>query len=162
MNPRNLEILCGGAGASQAQPVFSKLQINSRPAGLVPKWRSSIVPWAVGDKMPGFKVGQEEGGQFRTVFYLMRPLHSREPFVQTAVTPLMAWPSTSRLCPSGSSKAVGHCLSEGGQRQCDQGSVNLEGPYGDQRLGGHDRAHTPARSPLDTDGQHCTACVWCL
>lgn len=40
--------------------------------------------------MPGLKVGREVGGHFRNVFYLMRPLHSREPFVETAVTPLMA------------------------------------------------------------------------
>lgn len=61
MNPRNLEILRGGAGWSQVQPVFSELQINSRSAGLVPKQRPSLVPWAVGDKMPGLKVGREAG-----------------------------------------------------------------------------------------------------
>ncbi len=151
------------AGGSQAQPAFSKLQINSKSAELVPKRRSSLVPWAVGDKMPGSRWGVEVGGHFRNVFYLMRPLHSRELFVETAVTPLMAWPSTSCLCPSGSSKAVGHCLSEGWQRRCNKGSVNLKGPYGDQQLGGHDRAHAPARSPLDssesTNGHHCAACV---
>lgn len=49
------------AGGSQAQPAFSKLQINSRSAELVPKRRSSLVPWAVGDKMPGLKVGWEAG-----------------------------------------------------------------------------------------------------
>lgn len=83
--------------------------------------------------MPWLKVGQEAGGHFRNVFYLMRPVLSRELFVQPAVSPLMAWPSTSHLRPSGSSKALSHCPSEGGQRRCDQGSATLKGPYGDQQ-----------------------------
>lgn len=60
-------------------------------------------------------------------------LLSRELFVQPDLTPLMAWRSTSHLCPSGSSKALNHCPSEDVQWRCDQGSATLKGPYRDQQ-----------------------------